>query len=145
MKKIVLLASLLLTVTSFTQENEAVSEPSVKAPPTKTEEVKIYDVVDEPADYPGGLSAARVFLRNNIKYPQTAIDLGIQGNCYLKFIVSETGTILNIKIDRGVEDCSECDQEAIRLIKSMPKWKPAILNGKPVNSTFILPVQFKLN
>lgn len=105
----------------------------------------IYDVVDEPADFPGGMAAARAYLANNIKYPQTAVDMGIEGKCYLKFIVSESGNISNVKVVRGVQDCPECDADAIRVIKSMPNWKPGKVNGKPVNSTFTLPVQFKLN
>jgi periplasmic protein TonB len=105
----------------------------------------IYDVVDEPADFPGGMAAARAYLGNNIKYPQTAVDMGIEGKAYLKFIVSESGNISNVKVIRGVQDCPECDAEAIRVIKSMPDWKPGKVNGKAVNSTFTLPVQFKLN
>ncbi len=109
------------------------------------EEVKIYDIVDEPADFPGGMAAARAYLANNIKYPQTAVDMGIEGKAYLKFIVSESGNISNVKVIRGVQDCPECDAEAIRVIKSMPDWKPGKVNGRAVNSTFTLPVQYKLN
>jgi TonB family protein len=113
--------------------------------PPPTQEVIVYDVVDEPAEYPGGMSAAREYIKNNMKYPQTATDMGIEGKSYLKFIISTTGDISNVKVVRGVQDCPECDQEAIRLIKSMPKWEPGKINGKPVNSTFTLPVQFKLD
>lgn len=111
----------------------------------KQSDFLIYDVVDIPAEFPGGTSAAREYIKNNMKYPQTATDMGIEGKCYLKFIVSENGFISNVKIIRGVQDCPECDQEAIRLIKSMPKFIPGKVNGKPVNSTFTLPVQFKLD
>lgn len=121
-------------------------EPVIKEEPkieVKADPV-IYDVVDEPADFPGGMAAARAYLANNIKYPQTAVDMGIEGKCYLKFIVSESGNISNVKVVRGVQDCPECDAEAIRVIRSMPDWKPGKVNGKAVNSTFTLPVQFKI-
>lgn len=125
----------------FNTEQPAIKEEpkiEVKADPV------IYDVVDEPADFPGGMAAARAYLANNIKYPQTAVDMGIEGKCYLKFIVSESGNISNVKVVRGVQDCPECDAEAIRVIRSMPDWKPGKVNGKAVNSTFTLPVQFKI-
>ncbi|MFN5982518.1 MAG: energy transducer TonB [Fluviicola sp.] len=122
-------------------------DPVIKVDPVIEEKKDpvIYDVVDEPADFPGGMAAARAYLGNNIKYPQTAVDMSIEGKCYLKFIVSESGNISNVKVVRGVQDCPECDAEAVRVIKSMPNWKPGKVNGKAVNSTFTLPVQFKLN
>ncbi|MFN5983450.1 MAG: energy transducer TonB [Fluviicola sp.] len=63
----------------------------------------------------------------------------------MKFIVSENGFISNVKVIRGVEDCPECDREAIRVVKSMPNFIPGKVNGKAVHSTFTLPVPFKLD
>ncbi len=125
----------------FSASEQQIIEPTIP----KKEEVLIYDDPDEPANFPGGMSAARIFITTNLNYPQNAKENGIEGKCYLKFIVSESGNISNIKVVRGVQDCPECDQEAIRLLKSMPKWEPGKVNGKPVHSTFTLPVQFKLN
>jgi protein TonB len=71
--------------------------------------------------------------------------MSIEANCYLKFVVSENGYISNVTVIRGVQDCPECDAEAIRVIKSMPNWKPGKINGKAVASKFTLPVQYKLN
>lgn len=105
----------------------------------------VYDVVDEIAEFPGGFTALKEHLKNNMKYPQTAVESEIEGRCYVKFTVNSNGQISNVKVKRGVLDCPECDQEAIRLIKAMPKWKPGTINGKPVNSTFTLPVLFKLD
>ena len=85
------------------------------------------------------------YLAENIKYPQTAVEMGLEGKCYLQFVVSENGYISNVRVKKGVTDCPECDQEAIRVVKSMPKWTPGKVNGKAVNSTFSLPVSFKLN
>ena len=126
----------------FGSEPEIVQEPT----PPAVQEVLIYDVVDEPAQFPGGQEALKKYIKDNLKFPQTAIDKGIEGKCYLKFIISENGYISNVKVIYGVVDCPECDQEAIRLIKSMPKWKPGKVNGEPVNSTSTLfPIQFKLD
>ncbi|MDR0801333.1 energy transducer TonB [Fluviicola sp.] len=137
---------------TMTNENEG--DPFAKIDPTppkpkeekveKKEEI-IYDIVDENADFPGGRAALLKYLSENIKYPQTAVEMGIQGKSYLQFVVSENGFISNVKVKKGVTDCPECDQEAIRVIKGMPKWTPGKVNGKAVNSTFSLPVSFKLN
>jgi protein TonB len=135
-----------------TNENDV--DPFAKVDPTppkpkeekveKKEEI-IYDIVDEPAEPDGGMAALKRFLAENIKYPQTAVEMGLEGKCYLQFVVSENGYISNVKVKKGVTDCPECDQEAIRVVKSMPRWKPGKINGKAVNSTFSLPVSFKLN
>jgi protein TonB len=111
--------------------------------PTAQEEY-IYEVVDETAQFPGGQEALKKYIKDNLKFPQTAIDMGIEGKCYLKFIVFQSGNISNVKVVRGVTDCPECDREAIRIVKSMPNFIPGKVNGKAVNSTFTLPVPFKL-
>jgi TonB family protein len=108
------------------------------------QEPEIYQYVDETASFPGGREALSKYLQEKIIYPQIAKDAGISGKVYLKFVVSEQGTISNVKIMRGIADCKECDQEAIRVVKNMPKWIPAKNNGKAVNSYYNLPVLFKL-
>jgi TonB family protein len=129
-----------------TNSQDGLAEPyTVEEPKVKVEEEVIFDIVDEKAQYPGGQEALKKYIKDNLKFPQTAIDMGIEGKCYLKFIVSQSGNISNVKVVRGVTDCPECDKEAIRLIKAMPDWIPGKINGKPVNSTFTLPVQFKLD
>ncbi len=123
---------------------EPVSEriaPPVEAP----KEDKVYQFVDEPAEYPGGIEAMNAFIEANLKIPEVAIRDKIEGKCYLQFVVSAKGNISNVKVVRGVPDCDECDKEAIRMVKSMPKWKSGKIEGKPVNSTFNLPVSFKLS
>jgi len=111
----------------------------------KKEEPIIYTFVDEPAEFPGGTAAMRKFLADNLQYPQTAQELELQGKCYLQFVVSAAGNISNVTVQRGVPDCPECDKEAIRVVKSMPKWRAGKNGGKEVNSTFNLPIVFKLN
>lgn len=140
LKKILFIAALqFICGSTFAQEVPA-PKPTVNPEPPQ-----IYDIVDQPAEYPGGMAALKKFIADNLKYPETAKEKGIQGKCYLQFIVSKTGELSNIKVKKGVVDCPECDKEAIRLVKSMPKWIPGKNNGEAVNSTFILPVTFKLN
>jgi protein TonB len=127
---------------AFAKQTEVVVKKEEKV--EKKEEV-IYDIVDEPAEPNGGMAALKKYLAENIKYPQTAVEMGLEGKCYLQFVVSENGYISNVKVKKGVTDCPECDQEAIRVVKAMPKWTPGKINGKAVNSTFSLPVSFKLN
>jgi protein TonB len=100
--------------------------------------------VDTPAQFPGGESAMFQFLSKQLVYPVRAKEEEISGKCFVQFVVTKEGLIVNVKVMRGVPGCPECDQECIRVIKSMPNWIPAQKDGKPVNSTFILPVQFKL-
>ncbi|WP_343637545.1 TonB family protein [Fluviicola sp.] len=127
---------------AFAKQTEVVVKKEEKV--EKKEEV-IYDIVDEPAEPNGGMAALKKYLAENIKYPQTAVEMGLEGKCYLQFVVSENGYISNVKVKKGVTDCPECDQEAIRVVRAMPKWTPGKINGKAVNSTFSLPVSFKLN
>lgn len=118
--------------------------PVPKSEYIQVQEPEIFEVVDEPASFPGGMEALKKYLTENIKYPQTAKDAGISGKVYLKFVVSGSGTVSNIKVMRGVPDCPECDKEAIRVVKTMPNWIPGKIKGKEVNSVFNLPVAFKL-
>ncbi len=123
-------------------------EVFVPAPPApqklpKSAADEIYEYVDEPASFPGGMDALKKYLMENINYPQTAKDAGISGKVYLKFVVSSNGTISNVKVMRGVADCPECDKEALRVVKNMPNWVPGKNKGKSVNSFLNLPVQFK--
>ena len=110
-------------------------------PIEKPKEPEIFTYVDEPATFKGNL---KQYLAENINYPQTAQELGIEGKCYLLFIVSTSGNISNVEVKRGVPDCPECDKEAVRVVKGMPNWTPGKNGGKAVNSTFNLPISFKL-
>lgn len=112
--------------------------------PQSVQEPEIFEVVEEPASFPGGMEALKKYLSTNLVYPQTAKDAGISGKVYLKFVISDKGTISNVKMMKGVPNCSECDKEAIRVVKSMPNWIPGKNKGKAVNSVFTLPVTFKL-
>ncbi len=117
------------------------------APPNDgpTESVsEIFLVVEENAEFPGGIAAMGKYMRDNMQYPPMAREAGISGKCFLKFVVNETGEISNVEILKGVPGCSDCDKEAIRVVKSMPKWKPAKMTGRSVKCYFNLPFSFKI-
>jgi protein TonB len=117
--------------------------PPMPEPPPPSSEPVIYDVVEEPAEFPGGVQAMKDYLAANLKIPTVAEELGINGKVYLRFVVSETGSISNVSVKKGITDCPECDMEAVRVVKKMPKWEPAKNDGKVVNCWFTLPVAFK--
>lgn len=105
---------------------------------------EIFVVVEEPAEFPGGFSAMMKFIQQNIQYPAMAREAGISGKCHLKFVVDETGGISNVEILKGVPGCGDCDKEAIRVVKSMPKWKPGKQTGRAVRVYYNLPINFKI-
>lgn len=100
--------------------------------------------VQREAMFPGGYTAMAKYLGNNIKYPELALMGGIEGKVTLRFIVGKDGNIENVTVARGVPGCPECDKEAIRVVKSMPKWEPAMNDNKIVRSYFNLPITFKI-
>ena len=101
-----------------------------------------YDVVEVMPQYPGGQIAMLKYIMENIKYPKQAMKEGIQGRVTVSFIVEKDGRVSNVRLLRSVQ--SALDKEAIRVVKSMPKWTPGKHNGKPVRVRFNLPVMFKL-
>lgn len=97
------------------------------------------DVVDEPAEFPGGIPALREFIRDNI-------DLNmIDGSAKvsLKFVVDTDGTISSVVVTKTSEDCKSCEKAAIKVVKSMPNWKPGKVNGKEVKSYYRLPINIQ--
>ena len=105
---------------------------------------EVFLVVEENAEFPGGLAAMGKYMRDNMQYPAMAREAGISGKCFLKFVVNETGEISNIEVLQGIPRCPDCDKEAIRVAKSMPKWKPAKIKGRSVKCYFNLPFSFKI-
>lgn len=103
-----------------------------------------YMIVDEPPSFVGGTAQMNQYFAKNMKYPERAIKEEIQGKVYIKFVVEEDGTPTQVKLMKGITDCPECDVEAVRLVKQMPKWEPGKINGKAVKCYFTIPVTFKL-
>lgn len=107
------------------------------------DEKTIVDVPDTDPEFPGGTDALYQFLAENIKYPQIARDNGIHGKVYITFVVERDGSITDIKVLRDIG--GGCGAEAVRVAKSMPKWKPGKKDGQTVRVRFNLPVNFDLN
>lgn len=105
-------------------------------------EEPIFTVVENDPEFPGGMEALYKYLAQNIKYPQLARDNGITGKVYVTFVVERDGSIANPKVLRDIG--GGCGQEAIRVVKSMPKWTPGKQRGKAVRVQFNLPVNFSL-
>ena len=125
---------------------EMEGDVSPAIPPTSDGvEEKIYSVVEQNAEYSGGMSALINFISSTIVYPEYAKENEIQGRVYLQFVVKSDGTLSDIQVARSVPGASMLDKEAIRVLKlTSGKWKPAQQNGKPVSCRMNFPVSFVL-
>lgn len=106
------------------------------------DEDDLFQTVEEMPEFPGGEAKLLEYLANNIHYPERAREQGVQGRCIIEFVIERDGTVTEPKVVRSLE--SQCDNEAMRVIKSLPKWKPGKQKGKPVRVKYTVPVQFKL-
>lgn len=104
---------------------------------------RIFDVVEENASFPGGDEACFKWLQKNIKYPSICQEQGVQGRVIVAFVVNRDGSIVDAKVVRSPDD--HLSEEALRVVKLMPKWKPARQGNKTVRSRFNLPVMFRLS
>ncbi len=127
-----------------------VAQPQMAQPPMVGEiidpdgETKVYDaIVDVRPTFPGGDEKLLEWISQHLVYPENAIDSHIEGRVIIEFIVKADGSIGDAKIIRGVDDM--LDAEALRIVKSIPRFNPAMLNGKAVESIFTLPITFRLN
>ncbi|MBM3405309.1 MAG: TonB family protein [Bacteroidetes bacterium] len=126
---------------------EAPSEEIVVEEEEKTQIIEqkveeIFTVVEEQPSYPGGEEARLKYLQDNIKYPVEAKELGIQGRVFVSFVVEPDGSVSNVSVLRGIG--GGCDEEAIRVVKNMPKWVPGKQRGVPVRVRINLPIKFTL-
>ena len=107
------------------------------------EEQTIFEVVEQMPEFPdGGMAGLMQFLSKNIKYPTIAQENGTQGRVTVQFVVNKDGSIVDAKVLRGVDPY--LDKEALRVIGTMPKWKPGMQRGKPVRVKYTVPVMFRL-
>jgi protein TonB len=123
---------------------DAVDISDLKQVQTKVveEDEKPFQVVEQMPEFPGGDASMRKFLYDNIRYPQMAKESGMAGTVYLTFVVGKNGQISDVKVLRGIG--GGCDDEAIRVVKSMPAWIAGRQNGKAVPVQFNLPIKFTL-
>ncbi len=120
------------------KEDIAAPEP----PKHVVEETKIFTVVEQMPMYPGGDAALMGYLRDNIHYPTVAAENGVQGRVVVGFVVERDGSITDVKVLRSVDP--SLDREAMRVVKSMPRWTPGKQNGSAVRVKYQVPVTFRL-
>ena len=118
---------------------EVIAQPE---PPKHVEEDKVFDIVEQQPLFPGGSGALMQFLHDNIKYPVVAQENGVQGRVTVQFVVEKDGSITDVHVLRGVDP--SLDKEAVRVVKSMPRWTPGKQNGTTVRVNYRLPVLFRL-
>ena len=107
------------------------------------EEDTVYQIVEQMPQYTGGEQAMMKYVAENIKYPQAAKDKNISGRVFVGFVIEKDGSVSNVKVVRGIG--GGCDEEAARVIKEMPKWKPGMQKGKPVRVNYMMPIFCKLD
>ena len=102
----------------------------------------VYTIVEQMPEFPDGPEGLKIYMLANVKYPPLALDNGIQGKVFISFVVNKEGRITNAKVARSVDP--SLDQEALRVVESMPSWIPGKQNDKAVDVQYTLPVEFKL-
>lgn len=102
----------------------------------------LFTIVEQMPEFPGGDNALFKFLSDNVKYPRKARNKGITGKVYIHFVVDKEGNVTDISLLRGVSP--EIDEEALRVMRLMPKWKPGYQNGRAVSVMYNLPINFTL-
>jgi len=134
-------------VSTVTQEGVGsivIDEPvrEVAKDTTDVNRNKVFLIVENQPEFPGGNTALMKYLGNNIRYPSSARRMGIEGKVMIQFVVNQAGEIADVKVLRGLS--GDCDNEAMRVIKSMPKWKPGRQGGRPVKVQMVVPVNYRL-
>ena len=123
--------------------NKPAAQPAAKEEAEEDANNYVFQIVENMPEFQGGETALFAWLNKNIRYPVIAQENGISGRVTCQFVVNVDGTITDVTVLRGVEP--SLDKEAMRVIRSMPKWKPGEQRGKPVRVSYRLPVTFRLN
>lgn len=127
----------------FTAIMAFVAVLTASAQTAKTTEEKVYDVVEEMPEYPGGTAEMMKFLRENIKYPTQAEKRKEQGTVIVQFVVEKDGSLTDFALVKRASPT--LDDAAVEVVKKMPKWKPGKTNGKNVRVKFSIPITYRLN
>lgn len=122
-----------ITVLEIDDNEETLEEP----------EAPIFPIVENMPEFPGGELALRKYIAENVKYPEDAKEKGIQGRAYVSFVIDKEGNVANVKLARGI-GFESIDNEALRVVSLLPKWKPGMQGGKVVNVSYTIPIIFKL-
>ena len=127
-------------INAQTHQDAVVVDEIKPAPPV--DDNKVFDSVEQDPEYPGGLGELQKYVATHLRYPSVPQENGIQGRVVVQFVVTKTGSIGQVRVVRKVDP--DLDAEAVRVVKSLPKFVPGKMNGHPVNVWFTLPVVFKL-
>jgi len=125
-----------------TEADESMEIEPIVVEEEEYEEPEIFTIVEDMPSFPGGEAALFKYLGENIKYPAMAKDAGITGTVFVTFVVKENGTVSAVRVLRGIG--GGCDEEAVRVVQAMPKWKPGKQRGKSVRVQYNLPLRFVL-
>ncbi len=131
-------ASVLANDIDATKKNEQ----KLKGKSSEKKKKKIFNIVEQMPDFPGGESAMFKYMNNNLRYPDAALDHDVEGKVYVQFVVQASGKLKEVKVLRGLG--LGCDEEAVRIVKSMPRWNPGIQFGDKVPVRYTIPVIFKI-
>lgn len=123
-------------------ENTRIEAPTIVEPEAEAAEPEIFLIVEDMPQFPGGEAKLMEFIGKSIKFPTMARENGITGTVIVNFVVDKNGNIQNPNILRGIG--GGCDEEAIRVIKSMPQWTPGKQRGQPVSVSYNIPIRFQL-
>ena len=126
-------------------QDEIIEEYVYEAPEIDEEDIQeeeIFLSVEENPEFPGGPAKLLEYVQKNLKYPMMARESDIQGRVFVNFVVEKDGSISNVKVLRGIG--GGCDEEAVRVVQSLPKFKPGKQRGNPVRVSYTLPIVFKL-
>ncbi|GAB3498058.1 energy transducer TonB [Spirosoma knui] len=128
---------------------DVIAPPESAAPTIEEKAVEIAPKEDAPfvrveqdPEYPGGLEALRTYLGNTLRYPRDASSAGVGGKVYVSFVVNIDGTLTDVHVLKGIG--FGCDEEAIRVLQKMPRWKPGRQSGRPVRVMYTMPIVFAL-
>lgn len=128
----------LVAVSSLRAQDEVVAPPVEEAHDPK----EPYTIVEEMPEFPGGNDALFAYIAKELKYPEQAIEEGIEGVVFVTFVVEADGKITGVKVIRGIG--GGCDEEAVRVVRGMPNWKPGKQRGEAVRVKYNLPIRYKL-
>lgn len=130
-------------INPFQVDDFCIHEEASNAPNEEQSEDVIYTVCEDMPEFPGGTKAMYKFIEDNLQYPQDAGEINVQGHCLVQFIVEKDGTLSDIEVVRSAGHQS-FDQEAVRVVKMMPKWKPGSQKEKIVRCKYIISFKWRL-
>lgn len=123
-------------------EETVVEDIVFEEAPEEEEVDEIFTIVEDQPEFPGGMQAFYNFVGKKMKYPSQARRMGIEGRVYVEFIVDKDGSVTNVRSVKGIG--AGCDEEAVRVMKTVPKFKPGKQRGRPVKVKMVMPIYFKL-